>query len=457
MSDRYDLVVIGAGSGGVRASRMAAAAGAKVAVIEDLYLGGTCVNVGCVPKKLFVYASEFANHLDQGKGFGVEATVSTFNWPTLRDNKTKEINRLNGVYENILQAPGVEIIRGTGRITSPNTVVIGNGDDTQELKAGRILVATGGWPSKPDVPGIEHTINSNDVFSLETFPEEVVVVGGGYIAVEFAGIFNGLGSKTTLLYRGENILRGFDGEIRDHAANEIRKTGVDIRTCTDVLGITLLDSGRKRCELNDGTILDCDEVLYATGRKPRTESLGLEALGVDVRENGTIITNDRFETNIPGIFALGDVIGTPALTPVALQQGMVFVNQQFDDDTKRMDYSLIPTAVFCQPNIATIGLTEEEAIVAHPTDIDVFISEFRPLKHTISGCEGRMLLKLIVKRSDDRVLGIHMVGEEAGDIIQGLAVAMQANATKAQFDNTLGIHPTVAEEFVTMRLVTRSH
>jgi glutathione reductase (NADPH) len=452
MSEQYDLVVIGAGSGGVRASRMAAATGAKVAVIEDLYMGGTCVNVGCVPKKLFVYASEFSAHLEHADGFGLRVEKEGFDWAILRDNKTKEINRLNGIYEKILEDPGVEVIRGTGRISGPNTVTVGE----RELHTSRILIATGGWPFKPEIPGIEYSIDSNEVFSMETFPEDVVVVGGGYIAVEFAGIFNGLGANTHLLYRGDQILRGFDNEVRSYVTNEISKSGVKISHNTDVSAIEKLSNGRIRCLLNNGSSVECDTVLYATGRRPKTDNLGLESLGVNLRKDGTIITDDKFETNIPGVFALGDVIGTPALTPVALQQGMVFVDQQFGEGKRSIDYSMIPTAVFCQPNIGTVGMTEEEALEAHPCDLDIYTSEFKPLKHTITGADERTLMKLIVRRSDDRVIGAHMVGAEAGEIIQGIAVAMIAGATKAHFDSTLGIHPTAAEEFVTMRSVTRS-
>jgi glutathione reductase (NADPH) len=376
----------------------------------------------------------------------------SFDWATLRDNKTKEIKRLNGIYNNILEGPGVEIIRGTGQIKDQGVVTVGD----RELHTDRILIATGGWPFKPNVPGIEHAIDSNDVFSMETFPQDVVVVGGGYIAVEFAGIFNGLGANTQLLYRGDQILRGFDQEIRDYAAQEIAKSGVDIRVNTDIKSIEKLASGRISCTLTDNSSVECDTLMYATGRRPKTDNLGLEELGVTLRKDGTIVTDDKFKTNIPGVFALGDVIGTPALTPVALQQGMVFVNQQFGDGKRTIDYSLIPTAVFCQPNIGTIGLTEEEAVTAHPADIDVFTSEFKPLKHTITGADERTLMKLIIRRSDNRVIGVHMVGEAAGEILQGLAVAMQAGATKAHLDSTIGIHPTAAEEFVTMRSVTRS-
>lgn len=449
----YDLVVIGAGSGGVRAARMAAATGAKVAVIEERYLGGTCVNVGCVPKKLFVYASEYVEQLHGAKGFGVHASLDQFKWEELRDNKTNEISRLNGIYNNMLEGSGVEIIRGKGTIQNADTVVVGD----QELKAKRILIATGGWPFKPAIPGIEHSIDSNEVFYLESFPKEVVVVGGGYIAVEFAGIFNGLGAKVDLLYRGAKILKEFDAEIAEYAAIEIAKKGVAVRTETDIESIELLESGRKLCKLKDGSSIETDLVFYATGRKPNIYGLGLEELGVELNRNGTISADEQFETNVKGVFALGDVIGTPALTPVALEQGIVFVDQQFGANTRTINYDLIPTAVFCQPNIGTVGLTEEQAVAQFPNDIDVYTSEFRALKHTISGSDERTLMKLIVRKSDDKVLGAHMVGEHAGETVQGIAIAIQAGATKAHFDQTIGIHPTGAEEFVTMRSVTRSY
>jgi len=452
MTDVYDLVVIGAGSGGVRAGRMAASTGARVAIIEDLYLGGTCVNVGCVPKKLYVYASEYAGHLKDAAGFGVDLSLEAFDWSRLVNNKTNEINRLNSIYDNLLESSGCDVIRGKGVVTSPETVEV-NG---QSLAARRILIATGGWPFMPDVPGIEFAIDSNQVFGLDQFPKRLVVVGGGYIAVEFAGIFNGLGAETTLLYRGDQILRGFDNEIRDYVSHEITKTGVAVRTQTDVESISRKDGGELSLLLSDGSRIECDAVMYATGRKPRTEGLGLESVGVHTSEAGTVIADDHFRTNVPGIYALGDVIGTPALTPVALEQAMVFVNQQFGDDSRQMNYDIIPTAVFCQPNIGTIGLTEEEACERHPVDVDIYCSEFRPLKHTLSGSQERTLMKLIVRRSDDRVIGAHMVGPDAGEIMQGLAVAMTAGATKAHFDQTLGIHPTAAEEFVTMRSLTRS-
>ena len=451
MAYDFDLLIIGAGSGGVRASRMSAAKGAKVAVVENRYLGGTCVNVGCVPKKLFVYASEYSEKAEEARGFGVDASINGFDWPTLRDNKTHEIERLNGIYGNMLGNAGVEIINGTASIVDPHTVEV----EGKQYTAERIMIATGGWPFKPDVPGAELAITSNEAFYLEEFPQRVVVVGGGYIAVEFAGIFNGLGSETHLLYRGDQILRGFDNSVRDFAAEQISNKGVKIRTQTDITSIEKLESGELQCQLNNGDSLIVDCVMYATGRRPMTDGLNLEALGVETRKDGTIVADDFFRTSVDSIYALGDVIGTPALTPVALAQGMKFVAQQFDGDTSAMDYSNIATAVFCQPNIATVGLTEEEAGEQFCGDVLVFESSFRPMKHTISGLPERSYMKLLVQKSTDKVLGIHMVGADSGEIMQGLAVAVKAGATKTVFDSTIGIHPTAAEEFVTMRSPAR--
>ena len=447
MTFDFELLVIGAGSGGVRASRMAAARGIRTAVVENRYLGGTCVNVGCVPKKLFVYASEYAEKFEEAAGFGVEGSLNRFDWPTLRDNKTNEIKRLNGIYNNLLENSGVTILNGSASLLDAHTVKVGD----QTYSAERILIATGGWPVKPDIPGAELGITSNEVFYLDEFPQRVVIVGGGYIAVEFAGIFNGLGAEAHLLYRGEQILRGFDQDVRDFASAQIAHKGVRIHTETDIKRIDKLDDGTLRCQLNNGELLDADCVMFATGRRPQTDGLNLEGVGVEVRDNGTIEVDHFFRTSVPSIYALGDVIGTPQLTPVALAQAMKLVAHWYAGDQEPMTYDNIPTAVFCQPNIATVGLTEEQAVKRYGDDITVFESSFRPMKHTISGLPERTLMKLIVHTSSDRVVGVHMVGAEAGEIIQGLAVAVKAGATKAVFDSTIGIHPTAAEEFVTMR------
>ncbi|MAD44027.1 MAG: glutathione-disulfide reductase [Oceanospirillaceae bacterium] len=443
----FELLVIGAGSGGVRASRMAAARGVKTAVVENRYLGGTCVNVGCVPKKLFVYASEYSEKFEEAAGFGVHGQLNAFEWPELRDNKSNEIKRLNGIYNNLLENSGVALLHGSATLVDAHTVRVG---DT-EYRAEKILIATGGWPSKPDIPGAEHGITSNEVFYLEEFPQRAVVIGGGYIAVEFAGIFNGLGADTHLLYRGEQILRGFDGDVRDFAAEQIINKGVSIHTHTDVKRIDKLEDGTLRCQLTNGDMMDADCVLFATGRTPMTDGLNLDTVGVETRSDGTISVDHFFRTSVPSIYALGDVIGTPQLTPVALAQAMKLVAHWYAGDQEPMSYDNIPTAVFCQPNIATVGLTEEEAVERYGDDLTVFESSFRPMKHTISGMPERSLMKLIVQTSTDLVVGAHMVGEDAGEIMQGLAVAVKAGATKAVFDSTIGIHPTAAEEFVTMR------
>ncbi|WP_035515527.1 glutathione-disulfide reductase [Pseudohaliea rubra] len=446
MSDLdFDLFVIGAGSGGVRAARMAAGFGARVAIAEDRYLGGTCVNVGCVPKKLYVYASEFGKGFADAREFGWNSTVEGFDWHTLRDNKKNEIARLNAVYRNLLRGADATLIDGRARILNANTVAVGDDHYTTS----RILIATGGWPSVPDIPGREHAITSNEIFDLAEFPERLVVVGGGYIAVEFAGIFNGLGSKVTQLYRGPLFLRGFDADIRGHAAQEIRKTGVDLRFETNVEAIEQAANGY-RLLLNDGSFLEADAVLYATGRQPHLEGLGLENVDVELTSHGTIAVDEHFRTSEHNIFALGDVIGGMELTPVALAEGMAFARHEFGDPKKPVDYDFIPTAVFCQPNIGTVGFTEEQA-EREFGEITLYKTDFRPMKHTISGRDERTFMKLIVDDATNRVVGVHMMGPDAGEIIQGIAIALKAGATKETFDSTIGIHPTAAEEFVTMR------
>jgi glutathione reductase (NADPH) len=441
----YDLFVIGAGSGGVRAARMAASFGARVAVAEDRYLGGTCVNVGCVPKKLYVYASEFGKAFADARGFGWESGKPEFDWPTLRDNKVNEISRLNAIYRNLLAGAGAELIDGRAHIVDANTVAVGERLYSTE----KILIATGGWPHIPEFPGSEYAITSNEVFDLPEFPRHITIVGGGYIAVEFAGIFNGLGADVTQLYRGPLFLRGFDSDIRAHAAQEIRKTGVDLRFEVNVESINRA-AGGLQLQLNDGNTLETDVVLYATGRKPHLQGLGLENVDVKLSEFGTVLVDEEFRTSQPSIFALGDITGGMELTPVALAEGMAFARRQFDSQNRPVDYDFIPSAVFCQPNIGTVGFTEDEAR-AEFGHIRLFKSTFRPMKHTISGRDEKTFMKLIVDKASDRVVGIHMVGPDAGEIVQGMAIAMRAGATKADFDSTIGIHPTAAEEFVTMR------
>ena len=449
----YDLFVLGAGSGGVRASRMSASYGAKVAVAESMFLGGTCVNVGCVPKKLFVYGSHFHEEFQDAQNYGWDVPDSAFHWPTLRDNKTKEISRLNGIYSNLLNDAGVTLYDAHARLLDAHTVQVGE----ETVTARYILVATGGWPDMPDIPGIEHAISSNEAFYLPDFPEQVTVIGGGYIAVEFAGIFAGLGAKTTLLYRGEMFLRGFDDSIRSFVKEEIEKKGVELLFENEATHIHKQDDGSLRLDLTNGNTLIADTVLCATGRSPKTQDIGLEDAGVALGDNGQVLVNADYQTNVENIYAIGDVTDRVQLTPVAIEEAMCVSSNLFTDQPKRrMDYQNIATAVFCQPNIGTVGLTEAEAMVDHAGDLDIYESQFKPMKHTLSGRDERTLLKMIVCRSSDQVLGIHMVGPDAGEIVQGLAVAMVAGATKAQFDATVGIHPTAAEEFVTLRSVSRS-
>lgn len=441
----YDLFVIGAGSGGVRAARMAAGFGARVAIAEDRYMGGTCVNVGCVPKKLYVYASEFSKAFEDARGFGWDSSKPAFDWTILRDNKKTEISRLNAIYRKLLAGANADIIDGRARLVDAHTVAVGD----QQYTAEKILIATGGWPHIPAIPGSDLAISSNEVFDLKYFPERLVIVGGGYIAVEFAGIFNGLGAQVTQLYRGPLFLRGFDPDIRAHAAREIAKTGVDLRFEVNLESISRGQDGLD-LQLTDGTQLTADAVLYATGRVPHLDGLGLENVNVELTEFGTIAVDEHYRTSESSIFAVGDVIGGMELTPIALAEGMAFARRQFGEPGQEVDHDFVPTAVFCQPNIGTVGFTEEEAR-AKFGHIRMFKASFRPMKHTISGRDEQTFMKLIVDKASDRVVGVHMMGPDAGEIIQGIAIALRAGATKAVFDSTIGIHPTAAEEFVTMR------
>ncbi|AHV94940.1 glutathione-disulfide reductase [Bordetella holmesii] len=447
MAFDFDLYVIGAGSGGVRAARFAAGFGARVAVAESRYLGGTCVNVGCVPKKLLVYGAHFSEEFEQASGFGWTPGHPGFDWHTLIQNKNREIERLNGIYRNLLVNSGVALHEGHARIVDPHTVEI-NG---QRHTAERILVATGGWPFVPDIPGKEHAITSNEAFFLKKLPRRVLVVGGGYIAVEFASIFNGLGADTTLAYRRELFLRGFDQSVREHLRDELQKKSMTLRFNSDVARIDKLPDGTLAATFVDGSVLETDSVFYATGRRAMLDNLGLENTSVSLNKQGYIEVNDLFETAEPSILALGDVIGRVPLTPVALAEGMAIARRLFRPAEYRpVDYDLIPTAVFSLPNIGTVGLTTEEA-VKRGHRVKRFESRFRPMKLTLTDSQERTLMKLVVDADTDRVLGCHMVGPDAGEIMQGLAVALKAGATKRVFDETIGIHPTAAEEFVTMR------
>ena len=447
MTYDFDLFVIGAGSGGVRAARFAAGYGARVAVAESRYLGGTCVNVGCVPKKLLVYGAHFAEDFEQAQGFGWSPGEARFDWPTLIANKNREIQRLNGIYRNLLLGSGVTLLEGHARLLDEHRVEFAG----QCYSARHILIATGGWPHIPAIPGREHAISSNEAFFLEQLPRRVLVVGGGYIAVEFASIFHGLGAATSLLYRRELFLRGFDGAVREHLRDELSKRGLNLQFNTDIERIDKQVDGSLLATLRDGRVLETDCVFYATGRRPMLDNLGLENTGVELDERGFIKVDEHFQTSAPSILALGDVIGRVQLTPVALAEGMAVARRLFKAEEYRpVDYQMIPTAVFSLPNIGTVGLTEEQAKAAGHA-VRIYESRFRPMKLTLSECQERTLMKLVVDADSDRVLGCHMVGPEAGEIVQGLAVALKAGATKRIFDETIGVHPTAAEEFVTMR------
>ena len=441
----FDLFVIGAGSGGVRAARMAAQRGARVAVAEDAPLGGTCVNLGCIPKKLYAYASHFAEAFEESHGFGWSGPAPSFDWNLLKANRAREISRLNGIYGKLLVDAGVTVLDGRARIVSASEVEV-NG---RVYRTANVLVATGGRPVVPVLPGHELAITSNEIFDLAEFPRRLVVVGGGYIACEFASIFRGLGAQVTQLYRGEQVLRGFDDEVRNFLAAEVRKKGVDLRTNADVERIERV-AGGLTLALRDGSTLAADAVLYATGRSPNTAGLGLGDIGVALSPNGAVHVDAHYATNVAGVHALGDVIDRVQLTPVALAEAMALVDRLFGQGLRSVDYELIPTAVFTHPNIGTVGLSEAAARERYGA-VRIFRTDFKPLKHTLSGSTERTLMKLVVDAASDRVVGLHMVGADAGETVQGFAVAMKAGATKAQFDATVGIHPTAAEEFVTLR------
>jgi glutathione reductase (NADPH) len=441
----YDLFVIGAGSGGVRASRFSATNGARVAVAEDQFMGGTCVNVGCIPKKLFVYASHFHEDFADAAAYGWTVKPDSFDWRTLVDNKDKEISRLNGIYRRMLEGAGVTIVDGRATVVDPHTVAVAGKNYTAE----HILVAAGSWPNDLRYEGGEHVITSNEAFFLDKLPKKVVIEGGGYIAVEFAGIFNGLGVDTTLSYRGSLIMRGFDEDIRQHLQGEMEKKGIKLKLNASFEKVEKTDAGLT-VHLDDGTTLEADTVMSAIGRRPNVNGLGLEEAGVALKDNGAVIVDDYFQTNVKSIYAIGDIIDRYQLTPVALAEGMAVYKTLFRDEPSAVDYEYIPTAVFSQPPIGTVGLMEDEAREKYG-DVSIFKNTFRTLKNTLTGSDEQTFMKMIVDKASDKVVGIHMVGTDAGEMTQGFAVAMKAGATKAVFDSTIGIHPTSAEEFVTMR------
>jgi len=442
----YDLFTIGAGSGGVRASRVSANLGARAAVAEERYLGGTCVNVGCIPKKLLVYASEFGDAFEDAAGFGWSVGPRSFDWATLIANKDREIARLNEAYAKLLDEAGVDRIEGHARVVDAHTVAV----DGKTYSAENILIATGSWPAMPEIPGIEHALSSNEIFHLESLPQRPLIVGGGYIAVELAGVLHGLGVQVTQLYRGPLFLRGFDDDVRSVLAEELRTAGIDLRFDARVVRIEKAASGALRVELEDGASLDADAVIFATGRRPLIRDLGLEETGVELGPEGAVVVDAYSRSSVPSIWAIGDVTDRVDLTPVAIHEGMCLAATLFGEGPVAPDHTNVPSAVFSQPPIASVGLTEAEARARY-AEIDLYRTRFRELKQTLSGRDQKTMMKLVVDRASQRVVGAHMVGSHAGEVIQGIAIAIKCGATKAQFDATLGIHPTSAEEFVTMR------
>ena len=449
MSDYdYDLFVIGGGSGGVRAARVAAETGAHVAIAEEYRYGGTCVIRGCVPKKLMVYASKFAESFRDAAGYGWTVGTPEFDWSTLRGNIHSELDRLEGIYRRNLANSGVKVLDGRATLVDGHTVEM----DGQRITAGHVLIAVGATPFVPDIPGCEHALVSNDMFLMEALPRSIAVVGGGYIACEFASILNGLGVEVEIVYRSGQILRGFDMEVREHVAREMTKKGVTIRTDCDVERIEKTDGG-VRLHFEGGGSAEYGAVLYATGRVPHTHNLGLEAAGVDTSGNGAVRVDDWSRSSVESVYAVGDVTDRMALTPVAIREGQAFARTVFGNDPTKPDYELVPTAVFTQPEIGHVGMTEEQA--HNVGEIDVYCTSFRSMAHVMADRDERMLMKLIVSKSDDRVLGCHIVGEGAAEMIQLAGVAVKMGATKADFDRTVAVHPTAAEELVTLKTPVR--
>ena len=443
----FDLFVIGAGSGGVRAARIAATYGARVGICEASRVGGTCVIRGCVPKKLLSYAAHFAEEFEDAKGFGWEVGETRFDWQRLIANKDREIDRLNKVYLGLLENSGVRLYPTHGKMLSAHEVQVGD----EVVSADRILIATGARPWVPDIPGAEHGITSDEAFHLEKLPDSVLIFGGGFIACEFASIFNGMGSKVILVYRGEQILRGFDDDVRQTLAAEMQKKGIEIRLNVIVTELTRQDDGLIAAQLDDGGKLTVETVMFATGRVPNVRGLGLLDAGVQAMPSGMIPVDEYSRTNLENVFAVGDVTNRVNLTPVALMEGHAFADSEFGGKRRAVNHRFVPSAVFAHPPVATVGFTETEA-VEHYGQLDVYKSVFRPLKHTLSGRQEKTMMKLLVQASTGKVVGLHVVGMDAPEIVQGFAVAIKSGLTKQQFDETIGIHPTAAEELVTMRV-----
>jgi glutathione reductase (NADPH) len=442
-----DLFVIGAGSGGVRAARIAASYGARVMVAEEFRVGGTCVIRGCVPKKLLVYASRFSAEFEDAAGYGWTVPEPVFHWPTLIANKDREIARLEAAYIGTLERNKVKWVRARAVLEGAHTVRLSTG---AQVSAETILIATGGWPHMgPNIPGIEHAISSNEAFHLADFPKRIVIQGGGYIAVEFACIFAGLGSQVTLVYRGENILRGFDDDIREHLCNEMRTRGITV-TCGHTVDAIVKTGHEFVTRLSDGSTIAADKVMFAIGRRPNVMGLGIEALGVKIHEHGGIAVDEFSRTSVPNIYAVGDVTNRVNLTPVAIREGHAFADTVYGGKPTPVDHANVPTAVFSEPELGVIGLTEAEAR-ERLAILDVYKSSFRPMKATLAGRDTRCFMKLLVDGTTDRVVGCHIAGPDAGELIQLIGVAMKMGATKADFDATMAVHPTAAEELVTMR------
>lgn len=442
----FDLFIIGAGSAGVRAARIAAGYGARVGVCEYSRVGGTCVIRGCVPKKLLSYAAHFAEEFEDAAGYGWEVGEAKFSWPRLIENKDREIDRLNRVYLQLLSDADVELFPLHGKLLDSHRIQVG--DDI--VNAEKILIATGARPWIPEIPGAEHSISSDEAFHLEELPAHVIVVGGGYVACEFASIFNGMGSSVTQVYRGEQILRGFDHDVQDTLAKEMNKKGVEIRLHTNVTELIKSADGQITAKLDDHGELQADVVMFATGRVPNVRGLGLRDAGVDVRPGGMIPVNEYSCTNVPNIFAVGDVTSRVNLTPVALMEGHAFADSEFGGNPRPVNHAFVPSAVFSHPQVSTVGYSEKDAR-KHYGEIDVYRAEFTPLKHTLSGRDEKTMMKLLVQRVSGKIIGLHVVGMDAPEIVQGFAVAIKSGLTKQQFDCTVGIHPTAAEELVTMR------
>jgi glutathione reductase (NADPH) len=440
----FDLITIGAGSGGVRASRLSAGYGGRVALIEESRVGGTCVFRGCVPKKLLVYGAHFAEHIEDAAGFGWTVGDVSHDWGALVAAKDTELDRLEKVYHRMLHDAGVSMVDGHGVLTDSNTVEV----DGKSMTAERILIGVGGWPFIPEIPGREHVITSNEALDLKELPKRILIVGGGYIALEFAGIFNALGSHVDVVIRAGSVLRGFDDDVRNAVAEALEKKEIHIHRECVVRSIEKTDNGFS-VMVDRGEEMLVDQVMYATGRAPNTKNIGLEEAGVNLGKKGEVIVDEWNRSSVENIFAVGDVTDRVNLTPVAINEGRVFAETFFNDNPLTLDYENIASAVFTQPAVGSVGLTEEQAREKH--NVRVYLSRFKHMKHTLSGRDERILMKLIVDKETDRVLGCHMVGDDGPEIIQGLAVALKCGATKAQFDATVGIHPTAAEEFVTMR------